>query len=287
MIRSALLALDGSPASDVALRMAIELVKGQTRATPDGEEPVLLVGMSILDRPTITRPQALPLGAGAFKRDRDEALLAEADRKTREILDNFTSVCAEAGIAYDVLRAEGLPYEEIELASLSHDLILIGRDTNFHFQTSDDCCETAKRVLRDHPRPVLVVEDEVPHGDGLIIAYDGSRAAARALHILVLMGLNLGHLNVHVVSIDQHAEHAEANCRKAAELLNRHHIHAQLHPVASTANPAQMLIEKATELNAQVIVMGAFGHRGLPAAFFGSTTRRMLEQSPFPLFLYS
>ena len=126
----------------------------------------------------------------------------------------------------------------------------------------------------------------MPEGNGLVIAYDGSRAASRAAHTFALMEFNVAHLNVHVVSVDRSEEQAQAYCDEVSELLKRHNISAQSHAVASSSRAAQALIDKAGELGARAIVMGAFGRTGLQAAFLGSATRRMLEQSPFPLFLF-
>lgn len=286
MIRSALLALDGSPASKTAMEMTIQFVKRQSREAPERAIPVQLTGIAILDRPTITKREPVPPGGGAFKRERDTAWLAEADQKTRAILEEFQSACEATGIEHSVIRAEGLPYEEIAAASHAHDLISIGRNTNFQFQTRDDRCETVKRLLRDHPCPVIVAPPKVQDGNALVVAYDGSRAASRAVHTFALMELNVTDLNVHVVSVDRNEEQAQSYCDEVTDLLQRHNINAQPHAIGSNSKAAQILIDKADELGARVIVMGAYGRTGLQMMFLGSTIRTMLEQSPFPLFLF-
>lgn len=283
MIQSALIALDGSAASEVATLMAIRFAKN-TRHQGDG--PLLLTGIAILDRPTITKPQATPVGGGGFKKERDEALLAEADQKIDAILRHFESVCEAAGMKYATVRAEGLPHEVIAAASHVHDVIVIGQDTNFHFQTGTDRCETFKQTLQNHPCPMIVTPNEMPQGNSILVAYDGSLAAARALHLFVLMEPNLDGLDVHVVSIHKSAQQAENDCSEAVELLRRHSIDARPHPVASGANPTQILVDTAQRLKPRMVVMGAFGHKGLRTVFFGSTTREMLDQCLFPLFIY-
>ena len=286
MIRNALLALDGSAASDVALKMAIQFVQNRSEQAKQEKGEILLTGVAVLDRPTITKREAMPAGAAAFKKERDEAWLAEADEKTRRILDNFRQRCQSAGVAHDCVRAEGVPYEAIAAESHRHDLVLIGRNTNFQFQTSNDRCETFRHLLRDHPRPVVVTPSEIPSGDAVMIAYGGSRAASRALHMFALMEFELGDLEVHVVSVDKKEEVAEANCKEAVELLRRHDIAATANPIVTNQNVAQALLDQAGKLNARLIVMGAFGRKGIQKTFFGSSTRKMLEQSACPLFLY-
>jgi nucleotide-binding universal stress UspA family protein len=287
MLQSALIALDGSAASEVATQMAIRFAntrKGESRH--GGAGPLLLTGIAVLDRPTITKPQATPVGGGAYKKERDETLLAEADQKIEAILRHFESVCEAAGMKYATVRAEGLPHEVIAAASHVHDVIVIGQDTNFHFQTGTDRCETFKQTLQNHPCPMIVTPNELPQGNGILVAYDGSLAASRALHMFVLMEPNVDGLDFHVVSIHKSEQQAENNCSEAVELLRRHAIDARPHPVASGANPTRILIDTAERLSTRMVVMGAFGHQGLRTVFFGSTTREMLDQCLFPLFIY-
>jgi nucleotide-binding universal stress UspA family protein len=285
MIRTALIALDGSAASRVATETAIAYVKRRA-AGPESTAAVSLTGLAVLDRPTITKPQATPPGAGAFKRERNEAMLAAADSTTREILSDFEAACSAAGIAHTTLRAEGLPSEAIASAGHAHDLIVIGRSTNFQFQTSDDPCETFRRLVRDHPCPVVVTPDALPQGNAAVIAYDGSRAAARALHTCVHMGLNFRDMQSHVVSIDRDQKKADAWSSEAAEFLHRHDVEPQVQSVASADSPTSILTEMAGRFGARLVVMGAFGRKGLQAAFFGSTTRSMLDHCQVPLFMY-
>ena len=87
MIRSVLVALDGSKASEVATALAIQFVR-RKRADSVGRAP-LLTGIAVVDRPTITKPQASPVGGGAFKKERNAKLLSEAEGKTQKILDGF------------------------------------------------------------------------------------------------------------------------------------------------------------------------------------------------------
>ena len=77
MLRSILLALDGSPYSDAATTLALEWATKFDAG---------LVAVGVLDKEGITKPQALPIGASAYKKERDEALLADADARVRRVL---------------------------------------------------------------------------------------------------------------------------------------------------------------------------------------------------------
>ncbi len=280
MIRSLLIALDGSAASQVATEFAIQSINERKE---QGQEILpLLTGMAVVDKQTITQPQGVPIGGAAFKGKRDEALLAKANTKARTILENFKSACEEAQIEHDLLQAEGQPYEAIASASQVHDAIFIGRDTNFQFQT-DDPCETVKRLIRDHPRPVIVTPKTMPEGTNVVVAYDGSRAASRALFTFAM---TKPVRPVHVVSVDRNQARAEKHAAEAVEFLRRHDIQAQSHAITTSGSPTQPILDSAGQLATRLVVMGAYGHQGLQTWFFGSTTRTLLDKCLFPLFVY-
>ena len=62
--------------------------------------------------------------------------------------------CAEAKVACKVLEDVGLPHEQIELQAQRYDLIVLGQQTRFHFETQEGYDDTVRRVLKNCPRPV-------------------------------------------------------------------------------------------------------------------------------------
>ncbi len=79
---------------------------------------------------------------------------------------------------------------------------------------------------------------------------------------------------------------ATAVAERARAFLEVHGIIADLEAVESTDHPAGVLLRRASEIGARLLVMGAFGHRGFREILFGSTTRRLFDQVPVPLFIY-
>jgi nucleotide-binding universal stress UspA family protein len=69
MIHNLLIGLDGSPYSEAATELGV-LWARRTRA--------MLVGLGVVDEPTILRPEPTGIGGGSWKSQRDAALLADA-----------------------------------------------------------------------------------------------------------------------------------------------------------------------------------------------------------------
>lgn len=286
MIRSALLALDNSPASHTALEMAILFCQRYAEVHGGGMDALHLTGVAVVDVPGIKTPTSVPLGAGAFKKQRDETLLQHAHDNAEEILTRFEERCQTAGIPFTAIRSEGMPYEKIELAARSHDVILIGRDTNFHYETSEIIGATVKKLLTDSARPVIVYPEKLPDNHRVVVAYDGSVTAAKALHMWTLLEIRSPQTEIHLVSVSGEDEKANARLAEAAKLLEFHGLSAILHPVRKVKSVHDHLSQVVHELAPRMVVLGAYGRGGFKEAFFGSSTNRMLESSGCPLFLY-
>jgi len=183
MMKSALIALDGSKSSEVATELGIRFAQ---------RHGIKLCGIGVLDVPTITAPEASGAWGAGFKEETDRAVLRQAELRVRQFLDRFGSRCAAAGVDHTCIQLEGSPAGQIQRESLLHDVIVVGKDTNFHFATSDQTGETVKRLLRDNPRPVIVMPDELPQGENVMLAYDGSLQSSRALHMFLLAGVGPG-----------------------------------------------------------------------------------------------
>lgn len=286
MIRSLLLALDNSEASQTALRLAIQFCRDHSQREDMSSVAIHLTGVAVVDTPNICGPMAVPLGAGAYKKERDEVLLAKANEEAEEILAKFEQACSEAGVPHTAVRSEGLPYEQIEAVSRTHDLIMIGHDTNFHYETHKTISETVRRLLLDNARPVVVIPKSAPQQDVVVISYDGSIPSSHALHLWTLLKVRRPETQVHVVSLDRDLAVAQKHCEEAAQLLQYHQVQATLHPLQLTSNVVTQLTEEIDKIAPRTVVMGAYGGGGFREALFGSSTNKLLEHSKTLLFLY-
>jgi nucleotide-binding universal stress UspA family protein len=276
MLRSVLVGVDGSEYSTAAVELGIQWAQ---------RSGAVLVGLGIIDAPTISKPEPVPLGGSAYKVHHDASLLTDATHKVEQFLEHCARRCAEANVACQLLQDIGLPAEQILLEAQRYDLILLGQHTFFHFETQRQPDDTLRVVLKQSPRPVVAVPAALPEGRTIVVAYDGSLHAARALHMLQVLGLE-GSQEVHVVCVDPDQEHADRCVERAVAFLHSHHIVAQAHARVTEAAPAHVLLEYVHQVQASLLVMGAYGRSTIREFFGGSVTRTMLRESPVPLFLY-
>jgi nucleotide-binding universal stress UspA family protein len=275
MLRSALVALDGSAYSEAATALAIEWAK---------RHGARLLGLGVLDAPSIRGAEPVPLGAGAYKKARDEARLVEAHRRVVNFLADFQARSRAAGTVAEVIEDIGDPAARILREAQRCDVVILARETHFQFETQEEPDKTLAQVLRGSPRPVVVVPRELPEGHGVVLAYGGGREAARTLQTFQLLGLAAGE-TVEVVSVHRDGAEAEVLARLAGEYLSAHGAPHRLHAIVSTAPPAEILLEEVERARPRLLVMGAHGHHPLRDLFGTSVTRAVMRACPVPAFI--
>jgi nucleotide-binding universal stress UspA family protein len=225
----------------------------------------------------------VPLGATAYKRERDEIRLTEAHRRILDFLERFRAHCDAVGVPCAIVEDIGTPHQQIVLEAAACDVVVLSQRTNFHFETQDRPDHTISEVLRLSPRPMIVVPGDDSGGAGVLVAYGGGREVARTLQTFTLLGLAGGE-TVHVVAIDPHTAEAERRLRRAGEYLAAHAISHELHPVGTDAPPARVILEEIRRRQPRLLVMGGPGHHRVRDVFVTSVTRAVLQETPVPVF---
>ena len=132
------------------------------------------------------------LGETKFMHQLNRKLLHEATRRAEQVLEAAAIRCAEEGVAFKPLEDVGDPYVRIPEESHRYDLVLLGRVTHFEFGFDKIADDTLTRILRESPRPVVVVPSTLGDGEAVVVAFDGSVQASRALQAFEASGARQG-----------------------------------------------------------------------------------------------
>jgi nucleotide-binding universal stress UspA family protein len=273
MLRTILAGLDGTPDSQAVLTLGIQWARRYDAS---------LVGIAVIDEPGIHGPEEWVMPSYFERLDRK--LLHDLTRRSEQVLGMAALRCAEEGVAFKPLEDVGDPWIQILREAQRYDLILLGRETHFQFGSERMADETLTRILRSSPRPVVVVPTSIGAGEAVLIAFDGSLQASRALHAFEASGLGRAR-DVHVVSIAAEHKVAADHADRAVEFLAHHAIKAVPTALASSDAPAATLLDRAKAFGAGLIVMGVYGQPVLQEFFVGSTTRTILKETTVPLFV--
>lgn len=275
MIRSILVALDDTPGAVAARDLSIALARRTGAA---------LTAATVLDWPhAMDAHEAVPPGAAAFKERRDAA---RARRLEEEAEAAFAACTTAAGdVGFNRLRLTDAPEPALLAAGATHDLVVIGRDSTLGLEDCPDgLAPVIEALLHDGARPLLVVPPgAAPAEGGVLVGYDGSIPAMRALQLFALLGLAEG-AATKVLSLDEDAGAAARMAGEGAAYLQSHGIAAEALPITGT-HPVDALLTEATAMRARMLVMGAYEHSGLRTLFTGSATQKLLRAAPCPVFV--
>ena len=145
-------------------------------------------------------------------------------------------------------------------------------------------------VIVGSGRPVLVV----PHageyttiGRRILIAWDSSREAARALHdALPLIAKAEAAVVVGVSMREAQAERAEPSLNRIVRHLGRHGIPARLEEIVGSDVPVtELLLSRAADFNADLLVAGAYHHAQFREALIGGVSRGLLDHATVPMLM--
>ena len=276
MLKSLLVAMDETPGSEAARRVAFALAR---------ETGACLAGFGNLDVAALTAPAAVPLGGMHFKARGDVQRIREVDAHRERARAQFLSEASAAGIRATTLLTSGDATGELMAAAAAHDAIVLGLDADFSDAPSAGLARTVDRLVKNNPRPVILTPCGAETVSRALIAFDGSVPAARALQLFVLLGLPAV-APVHVTTIARDLQTATDLADAAGKYFALHGHEAHLRPVVSGDDPAEVLLSEMRTVGADLLVMGAYGHRGWREALLGSCTTRLLARSPASLFVY-
>jgi nucleotide-binding universal stress UspA family protein len=173
----------------------------------------------------------------------------------------------------------------IGLARL-HDLVVMG-------QPDPDALANGLRpaeVVLAAGRPALLVPytGAFPElGRHILVAWNGTREAARALHdaLFLLDGaeavtvLEVGPPGGEIAALDARASHV-------VEMLRRRGIAARAETTVSDGTPiADVILSVAADLTADLVVMGAWGHSRLREYVMGGASRGVFAEMTVPVLM--
>jgi nucleotide-binding universal stress UspA family protein len=118
--------------------------------------------------------------------------------------------------------------------------------------------------------------------DSIIIGWNNSTEASHAL--TSSMQLLTQAKKVHIVSSSEYVKDSEI-LDNLIKYLKQHNIDASYEIIKTTMIPGQALLNHAQDGGFDLIVAGAYGHKGLKELMFGGATRYLLENTSIPVFM--
>jgi len=279
MIKSILICTDGSPHGEQSVRYGIHLAK-RLKAR--------LSALHVLDTRMLEGPLMANIagwiGAQPFT-DPLSQFRAIMQEKGEAVLTACTATCRDEGFeGVDTLLKWGHPARTILREEIAAELVILGQDGEHDDITGEWTGSTVDRVVRHSIKPCLIVPDTFTPIDKIMVAYDGSAHASRALHEAIELAISLAAPLV-ICTVVEQGDHNRAMLQAdTAMRLARAHECAAAHLIVEGPT-ADTLLQKSAELNCTLLIAGANGHSRMRDMILGSTATQLLNHARLPLLL--
>jgi nucleotide-binding universal stress UspA family protein len=239
---------------------------------------------------------AEPLGRLEYF-NRDASLFGPVDRGTEEqirvraegVRVLFEDIAGRHALSSEWRIASGYPSQVAAIHGRYADLIILG-------QINPD--DSYAPLVRPRPeevallagRPILVVPytGAFTHiGRKVLVGWDASREATRAVNDA--MPLLAGASSVTVITVDPKQGgdgHGEIPGADITLHLARHGVAAEIeNAVSGGIGVGNTLLSRASDLGADLLVMGAYGHSRVHELLLGGATRTVLASMTLPVLM--
>lgn len=282
MIKRILVALDPDGDTPVATRYAIRLAKKF-----DAE----LTGLAVVDVGNLNTM----IGVGGYgteyaAREVWVEMTEETQKVAQNLLNAFKRSVEKEGIRHRDLKQQGASAELIIEEMKYHDLLVLGRDSKFFYSEPDKDTRTLAKVVKGGVSPTLVVTDEYREIENIMIAFDGSSAAARSLKAFVHLlpygkDIEIDLVNVADGESSEAMEKSASILKMAENYLKAHNFNYIIETVLEKGEPGLRILDRQLMKNPDLLLLGAHSVSAVKRTAFGSTTHYMITSTMGPLFL--
>jgi nucleotide-binding universal stress UspA family protein len=247
---------------------------------------------------------AAPTGVSRFlyhsmPPDKDDPTLAlhldMLREQSRSALAAFSAHCDAARVAsFEARVIDDEAGAGINLHGRAADLIIVGQAEP---HAKGGAAELATHVISGSGRPVLVVPASGAVGavgQRILLSWDGGREAARALQLALPLLKQAERVSIAVFELasDEHTVD-DALAADPRPWLLRHGVTADLavHAIDHQRRMnrrhevGERLLSLATDVEADLLVMGAYGHSRFRESILGGVTRTVLEAMHLPVLM--
>jgi nucleotide-binding universal stress UspA family protein len=211
---------------------------------------------------------------------------AEAQERAESVVAAFDEATRRAGVSAETRRIEaGIGDVPTQFAHIARrfDLSVLGQfEGDRDHPTTNSVIEAA---LFESGRPVLIVpfiQKDRLKLDHVMVCWDGSRAAARAVADAMPFLTRSGKASIFVADI-QSAKSADLPGADIATHLTRHGVNVTIERIpVGKIDVSNAILSYAADTYPDLIVMGGYGHSRLREFILGGTTRGMLASMTKP-----
>ena len=233
------------------------------------------------------QPGAFYAGAGAIAMRHG---MEDAIQEANAARDAATEILQDTTVPWDVFSAVsqmGALAPTVTQYTALADLVVLPRPYGTG-RTGEDVAIT-EAALFSTRTPLLILPEgcDTPHAPKRIVAaWNQSPEALSAIRAAIPLMQKAEHVSIAIIDPPTHDTGQTDPGALLAEMLTRHDIACEISILAKTLPQiSDVLLRHASDQNADLVVMGAYGHSRLREAILGGATRNMLEHCSLPILM--
>lgn len=276
MIKSILIPTDGSAGSQTALDFGIYFAS-LFRAEITG---LYVIDIRALEGPFLSDISG-SLGFTPFQNYFPKFQKILEDRGN-VILDDFKNRCSEKSFQPKLKRMSGVIANVIADEAKRVDLVVIAQRGEHEQWSTGLLGSTTDSVVRKSPRPVLVTPNEFREVKNVLVAYDGSTEANRALKTACEHFADKD-IQFRVVCVTSDEVKYNKLSGEVDEFVSPYKLTYEIQNLKGDA--AKEILNYSDQADTDLIIMGAFSHSRLRDLILGGTTAFIIRNASIPVLL--
>lgn len=206
-------------------------------------------------------------------------LIEKAERETRDHLERIRARAAKEGVDCEIIvHQDEQPYRYIveEASEKRADVIIMGRRRKTGLKRLMMGSVTAAVIGHAGCNVLVVPRDARIEFKNILAAIDGSRYSdAVAFEAIKIATRSKGNLFIlYAASGDADMKESEKNLNKVKRMAEEEGL--KVETTCEKGRPYEVIVNKAKEKNADLIMMGSHGKTGLKRLLMGSVTERVI-----------
>ena len=275
-ITVALAAVDGSPASNAAISVAIQIA---------GKVPVAVRGLYIVDERLITNPYANFQRELGFRAEPDSSadLACLFQQRGNLALQWLADHCRTAQIPVSTEIFFGGVSELVLKKAEQAQLLILGRRGLGHAADPKHLGRNYRTIARRARIPLLVGGSQQGPIKRILLAYNNSAGSNRALTWAISFQ-QITMCQLTVLAVAQESDPSQDWTASIQEQLDRRR-RRNYRLVSRVGRPADQIVAVAAEDQADLIVVGRGSHAAWLKRLTGSTVDRTLRNTDLPVLI--
>jgi nucleotide-binding universal stress UspA family protein len=243
-----------------------------------------VLGLHVVDILSLEGPLLNDIAAPAdvesyLDTPRVREMLTERGHK---LLEDFAAAAAREQVSAHTAMDFGLVANQICERAKSADLVVLGHRSAGQAQPLATPGGTATGVARRAPGTVLISTASARELRHLVLGYDGSERARKAMHAAAELASTL-EASLTVLSVGRDPKVGDLRLAQARAYFEPYGLSVEYRHLPGQA--PQEILAFIRESSADAVFIGAYGHSRIIEMMVGSTTEHLLRNAPCPLFL--